>query len=94
MTNNQQSTYIALIVIAVIAALALIFIMQPKEDNSVSRAASEFSEGVEEGVADAKREITGEDDRTTGEKIGDSIEEFGEDVGEATDGDGKAPDSE
>ena len=78
---NSRNGYLGLAVIALIAVIVIVFLVQPKEEPSgkFGEAAEELSDGVEGAV----REL--DPHRTTGEKIGDAIDDAGEDLEDATD---------
>lgn len=84
MTNNDNSkaAYLTLGFIAIVAIVAIVVLLQPKDepDTALGRAAEEVGEGLE----DAGREL--DPNRTPGEKFGDAVEDVGEDIQDATDG--------
>lgn len=73
-TDSNKYSYVILALIAVVALAALFYLTRPSDEPStrLGKAVDEVSEGLE----DAGRELKPE--RTTGEKIGDAVEDAGE----------------
>ncbi len=75
--SPSGKSYVLLGVVALIVAVIIVMLMQPQNDTlseRIDNAAGEVGEGLEE----AGEEL--DPHRTTGEKIGDAIEDFGDDI--------------
>lgn len=82
-TNNSNAgTTIGIIIVVVLAVLAGVYFMNNGTDNRLNRASDEFSE--EGNLGDALREGSEEfQDRSTMERVGDSIGDAGRDLQES-----------
>lgn len=72
--QDTKANFIILGIIAILAIAAMFYFMRPSDEPStrLGKAAEEVSEGLE----DAGREL--KPHRSTGEKIGDAVEDAGE----------------
>lgn len=73
---NTNNSYIVLIVVAIVAVVAMAYLIRPQEESSTAlgRAVEEISEGMH----DAANELDG--NRTPGEKLGEAVEDVGRDI--------------
>ena len=78
--DNSQRNNIIVGVIAVVAALAAIVLLQQPKDDSLGSRLDNAREKVSEGVKDAGKELKPESQKTLGEKVGDSIEDAGKNL--------------
>jgi uncharacterized protein YpmS len=77
MSNNNNNThFVMLAIIALFVVVALIFLMQPRDEPStqLGRAVDEMTDGME----DAADEL--DPNRTTGERIDETLEDAGESI--------------
>ncbi len=85
-TPTQKKNYVPVIIIAIVAVLALVFLMQ-QPDNTTNDSVSASVEDMGDTIEEAGRDM--DEDRTVGERVGDSFDEAGDEIDEATDGDGR-----
>lgn len=84
-TPGNNSNYLPLAIIAIVALIALVyFTQQPRENKSPIAAAVE---DIGDGISDAGRDMN--PNPTPGERIEDAVKDVRDSVDEATDGDGR-----
>ncbi len=81
-TNPNNKNYIPLAILAIVALIALVFLMQ--KPATTQGSVSEIVENAGDSLKKTGRDM--DPNRTTGEKIGDAVEDAGDDIQNATDG--------
>lgn len=79
MSKENKTSYIILVIVAIVAVVGMFTLMQPKDESTqMGRAVDEIADGFE----DAGREL--DPNRTPGEKFGDAVEDMGESIQDAS----------
>lgn len=86
--GSNAATTIGIIIVVLLAVIAGAYFMDASRDNTkLDNAIEEFTDNAErgrisEGIQEGSEELR---DRSTGEKIGDAIEDTGRDIQDAAD---------